>query len=105
MLRKALAILLVASWLVFAAFDLLEDLDLAAYFEVYAAERSALPGFGQPIKVANNTLENGSRMPIGEIGLVTPPARENVAFQPYDKEAKTTKKNLKIYKLHSAFLI
>jgi len=100
-----LAVFLVVSWLVFSGFDLLEDLDLFLYSKVCGASRSAFPGFGRVAKVANNTLENGSRVMIAEIGPAAPPARGNVAFEPHDKKAETPKKSRKIYQLHSAFLI
>jgi hypothetical protein len=106
MLRKFLAILLVASWFVLSAIDMLEDLDLANYLKVQAAESPDLAGFGRAANVANNIVENGTRHIAGaDVTLIIPPARGNIGFQPHDKEAKTPKKNLKIYKLRSAFLI
>jgi hypothetical protein len=106
MLRKFLSILLVASWFVLSAIDMLEDLDLANYLKVQAAESPGFAGFGRTANVANNIVENGTRHIAGaEVSLIIPPAWENVGFQPHDNEARTPRKNLKIYKLRSAFLI
>jgi hypothetical protein len=106
MVRKALAILLVGCWVVLSSIDMLEDLDLSNYLKIHATERSDFVGFGRAARVANNIVENGTRHIAGaEAGLMIFPAWENVGFQPYDKEARTPKRNLKIYKFHSAFLI
>jgi hypothetical protein len=106
MFRKALAILLVASWVVLSAVDVLEDLNLGDYPEIHASGKSGFPGFGRATKSVNNVVENGSRhIVIAAAGLLAPTAGENVGFRPCEKEAKTPKKNLKMYKLHKAFLI
>ena len=106
MFRRALALLLVTSWAVLSAVDVLEDLNLGAYPEVHASEKSGFPGFGRAAQSANNIVENGSRHIVNPAaGLIAPTAGDNVGFRPCEKEAKTLKKNLRIYKLHKAFLI
>jgi len=106
MFRKALAILLVASWVVLSAVDVLEDLNLGAYPKIHASGKSGFPGFGQGTKSAKNVVENGIRhIVIAGASLIAPTAGENVGFRPCEKEAKTPEKNLKLYKLHKAFLI
>jgi hypothetical protein len=106
MFRKALSILLVSSWVILSAVDMLEDLNLGAYPKIHATGKSGFPGFGQATKSANNMVENGSRhIVIAAAGLIAPTTGENVGVRPWEKEAKTSHKNLKIYKLHKAFLI
>ncbi|MGH7831137.1 MAG: hypothetical protein ACREP8_13285 [Candidatus Binatia bacterium] len=105
MFRKALAILLVASWVVLSAIDVLEDLNLGAYSKIHAGGKSGFPGFGQDTKSTNNIVENGSRHILIAAGLIAPTAGKNVGFRPCEQKAKTSKKNLKVYKLHKAFLI
>ena len=106
MFRKALAIFLVGSWVVLSAVDVLEDLNLGAYPKIHASGKSGFPDFGRPTKNANNVVENGSRHIVtAAAGLIGPTAEENVGFRPCEKEAKTPKKNHKMYKLHKAFLI
>lgn len=106
MLRKILAVLLVGSWIVLSAIDMLEDLDLANYVKIRAAKSSDFAGFRRATNVANNTVENGTRhIASAEVSLINPSPSENVGFQPHDKEASTPKNHLKLYKLDSAFLI
>lgn len=103
MLRKALIILLVGSWILFSAVDLLEDLDFGAYPKIHASGHYA---FGRTAQSANNIVENGtSHIATAVADLITPAARANTRLRPGEKEKKTPKKDLKIYKLHSAFLI
>jgi hypothetical protein len=105
MFRRALALLLVTSWVVLSAVDVLEDLNLGGYPEIQAGGKSEFPGFGQAPQSANNIVENGSRHIVIAAWLFAPTAGENVGFRPCKQEAKTPKKNLKVYKLHKAFLI
>jgi hypothetical protein len=106
MFRRALAILLVTSWAILSAVDVLEDLNLGASPKIHASGKSGFPGFGRAAQSANNIVENGSRHIVNAaLGLIAPTARDNVGFRPCEQEAKTPKKNLKMYKLHKAFLI
>jgi hypothetical protein len=106
MFRKAVAILLVTSWAVLSAVDVLEDLNLGADLEIHASGKSGFPGFGRAAQSVNNIVENGSRHIVNAPpGLIAPTAEDNVGFRPGEKEAKTLKKHLRMYKLHKAFLI
>jgi hypothetical protein len=106
MFRKAFAILLVGSWVLLSAIDMLEDLDLGAYPKIHASGKSGFPGFGRAAKGANNVVENGSRhIVIAAACLIAPIAGENVGFRPCEKQPKTSQQSLKMYKLHKAFLI
>lgn len=106
MFRKPLAILLVGAWVVLSAVDMLEDLDLGAYPKIQTTDPSGFPHFGRHTQITNNIVENGTRHIVtAAAGLIAPTAGENVGFRPCEKEAKTSQKNLKIYKLYKAFLI
>lgn len=106
MFRRTLAILLVTSWAVLSAVDVLEDLNLGASPKIHTSGKSGFPGFGRPAQSANNIVENGSRHIVNAApGLITPTSGDNVGFRPCEQEAKTPKKNLKVYKLHKAFRI
>lgn len=106
MFRKALAILLVGSWVLLSAIDLLEDLDLANHIKIHTAKSSDFAGFGRTANVANNLVENGTRHIAGaDLSLSLPPTGQTVRLQLYGKEAKRPKKNLKLYKLRHALLI
>jgi hypothetical protein len=106
MFRKALAILIVGSWVFLSAIDMLEDLDLANYLKIQAGARFDSSRFARGANLANNLVENGTRH-IGraDVSVIIPSALENVGFQSHTKEAETPKKNLKIYKLSRAFRI
>jgi hypothetical protein len=105
MFCKALAILLVGSWVFLSAIDMLEDLDLANNLKIHASERSDFAGFGRAAHFANNVVENGTRHIVTpETGLFIPRAGDNLGLELREKEVKTRKNNLKIYKLHSTFL-
>jgi hypothetical protein len=104
--RKALAILLVGSWIVLSSIDVLEDLDLGAYPKIQTTDTSGFPHFGRHIQIANNVVENGNRHIVAAaVVLIAATVVENVGFRPWEKQAKTSQKNFKIYKLHKAFLI
>lgn len=106
MLRKALAILIVGTWVFLSAIDMLEDLDLANYLKIHVGERADLARLGRGANLANNLVENATRHIAGaDVSVVIPAARANAGFQSHTKEAETPKKNLKIYKLSRAFLI
>lgn len=106
MFRKALSILLVSSWVVLSAVDVLEDLNLGAFPKIHTAAKSGFPGFGQATKSANNAVENGSRhLVVAGAAVIAPTTAENVSLRPWDKEARTSQKKLKIYKLHKVFII
>jgi hypothetical protein len=54
MAQKALAVLLVLSWMVFSAVDMLEDLDFESGSTPSA---SSSPTNAKPVKLANDTVE------------------------------------------------
>jgi hypothetical protein len=54
MAQKALAVLLVLSWMVFSAVDMLEDLDFESGSTPSA---SSSPTTAKPVKLANDTVE------------------------------------------------
>jgi hypothetical protein len=58
MAQKALAVLLVLSWMVFSAVDMLEDLDFESG-STPSASRS--PTTAKPVKLANDTVELANR--------------------------------------------
>jgi hypothetical protein len=54
MAQKALAVLLVLSWMVFSAVDMLEDLDVESSSSPFA---SSSPTTAKPVKLANDNVE------------------------------------------------
>jgi hypothetical protein len=100
MLRKALAMLLILSWVVLSGFDLLEDLELPSLVSVQSPIDDALPNIGQRVKTVNNLLESGDRTRPVSSGLRELPIVDSSIDAPGVPE-----KVSKIHKLHRIFLI
>ncbi len=60
MAQKALAILLILSWIVFSGVDMLEDLDFESRGSPSA---SSSPNTAKPVKLANDNVELANRTP------------------------------------------
>lgn len=100
MLRKTLAVLLVVSWIILSAFDLLEDLDFPIEGGVHGPLEGPLPNMGPGVDLVNNLLESADRTRLVSSGLRELP----VVDSPVDAPAVTEKVS-KIHKLHRIFLI
>lgn len=103
--RKVLACALVAFWILLSGIDVLEDFDLGIYSKIHNTREPTLPGLGHALKIANDTFENGNRTLVAQIKPGRPPASQSLDFEPVAGQTQVPKKNLRIYKLHSAFLI
>lgn len=68
-MRKALALVLVLSWIAFSAVDALEDLDFGSHGTHDAGTAQGRPGAAEPEKQANNILElaNSNPLPVGNL--------------------------------------
>lgn len=100
MLQKALAVLLVFSWVILSGFDLLEDLDLPTQAGIQSPSGGSPPNSGPGVDLVNNILESGDRMRLSYARLFELPAVE----LPIDAPT-FCKKASKIHKLHRVFLI
>ena len=100
MLRKTLAVLLVVSWIILSAFDLLEDLDFPIEGGVHGPLEGPLPNMGPGVDMVNNLLESGDRTCLVSAGLRELP----VVDSPVDAPAVPEKVS-KIHKRHCVFLV
>jgi len=100
MLRKALAILLVFSWVILSRFDLLEDFDFPIQNGVHNPPENSLPNGGPGVDLVNNILESGDRTRFSHVGLFALPVLDSPVDAP-----TVSKKVSKIHKLHRIFLI
>lgn len=99
MLRKALAVLLILSWVILSGFDLLEDLDLPIQAGIDGPLQDSGPK-GPGVDLVNNLLESGDRARFSHGGLFALPVVD------LPVEATTvSKKVFKIHKLNHVFLI
>lgn len=105
MLRRVLASVLIAFWIFFSGMDLLEDLDLGIFSKIQNSRRSTLAILGQAGKVVNDNFESSHRTLVATIRPVRPTAEQSLNFESIATETQVPKKSLRIYKLHSAFLI
>jgi len=105
MLRKALGVLLVISWIIVSGFDLLEDLHFPSHSGVNIPKKAALPGVGQPVNLVNDNLERGSRTLTPQAGLFKLPIVQNIALRLFVNASTVSKKAFRIHKLHRVFLI
>jgi hypothetical protein len=100
MLRKALAVLLVFSWVILSGFDLLEDFDLPIQIGVHQPLGNSPPSGGPGVDLVNNLLESGDRTRFSYVGLLA----LSVVDSSVDRST-VSKKVSKIHKLHRVFLI
>lgn len=105
MLRKALAGLLILSWIILSGFDLLEDLHVPTHVGVNSPREATLPGFGQAVNLVNNTLEQANRTLLSHAGPFKLPVVQSIAFQLFVNASTVFKKSFRIHKLYRVFLI
>ena len=103
MLRKALAALVILSWVILSGFDLLEDLGFktgpSAYSE--STPEKALPSdFKHRLSLANNIVESAH---IEQ--LFYPSLFRLTAFRPSNHPLSLFHRVSELYKLHRVFLI
>jgi hypothetical protein len=100
MLRKALALLLVFSWVILSGFDLLEDFDFPIQVGVHSPLEDSVPKVGHGVDLVNNILESGDRTRLYHADLFELPIVHLSADAPL-----VSKKVFRIHKLHCVFLI
>lgn len=100
MLRKALAVLLVFSWVILSGFDLLEDFDFPVQVGVHSPVEGSLPNVAPGVNSVNNLLESGDRPRLSYAGLFEVPIVHLSVGGPL-----VSKRIVKIHKFHRIFLI
>lgn len=100
MLRKALAVLLVLSWIILSGFDLLEDFDFPIERGVHGPLEGPLRNMGPGVDMVNNLVESADRTRLGSSGLRELPVVDSPVNAP-----EVPEKVSKIHKLHRIFLI
>jgi len=100
MLRKALGVLLIVSWVILSGFDLLEDLDVPSPAGVHSPLEGSLPSVGRGVDIVNNILESGDHARLSCAGPFELPAVDLPVDAP-----TVSKKVSKIHKIHRVFLI
>ena len=61
MLRRAISVVLVFSWIVLSGIDVLEDLDLPDRIEFQCSSKTTLPGVGSGAPLARNIVESATQ--------------------------------------------
>jgi hypothetical protein len=101
MIRRALALLLVLSWVALSGVDALEDLDFDSHT---INELFDWPSASQPVKLANNILELANSKPLALGRLFKWLDLESTAPAPFGT-AYPTAKALRSHKEHRVLLI
>jgi hypothetical protein len=100
MLRRALTVLLIFSWVILSGFDLLEDFNLPIQVGIDSPLEDSVPNAGPGGDLVNNILELGDRTRLSYVGLFELP----IVGLPIDAPT-VSKKVSRIHKLHRVFLI
>jgi hypothetical protein len=100
MIRKALAAVLVISWVVLAGIDLLEDLDVPIQAGLHNRAGGASSNFGQGANLADNIIESAHRPWEVETQLSEPKSTAAVT-----DVISFSKKAVSLHKLNRVFLI
>jgi hypothetical protein len=100
MLRKALAVLLVLSWIILSGVDLIEDLDLPDQIALSKCRAAALPGTPWSCRLVNNIVESANTSSGRDPVFVYEP----VVHAPF-AAVPVSHSKLKLHKLHAIFLI
>ena len=100
MLQKALAALLVLSWIGLAGFDVLEDLRSPIHVEVHSAADAPLQAMGQGLQLANNIVESADHSRLRHSALFERPAVHSAVEAP-----AVASKGFRLHKFHRVFLI
>jgi hypothetical protein len=99
MLRRAISVVLVFSWVILAGIDVLEDLDLPDRIEFQCSSKTTLPaGSGAPL--ARNIVESATHSGIrcsGWLEQLTPPVTIHTPH--------LSQKVSKLHKVNRVFLI
>jgi hypothetical protein len=100
MLRKALEVLLVVSWVILSGFDLLEDLDVPIQVGVHSPIEGSLPNLGQRVDLVNNIVESADRTRLIDAELFELPGVDSSVDR-----ALSFKKVFQLHKLHRVYQI
>jgi hypothetical protein len=101
MLHRALAVLLVLSWVILSGVDLLEDLDPFGQIRLHRSAGRSTPGVGHTIgSLTNNIVESaGHSRPRCWVTLDQPTVHQSVDVH------VVVQRSSKLHKLHHTFLI
>jgi hypothetical protein len=100
MLRKALAGLLVLSWVLLSGLDVLEDLDFSNLVKLHRSTKAAGSSIGQVSRFANNIIESAYHSDAYYETVL----KRFIAQQSAAAYTAIHKKS-KLHKLHRVFLI
>jgi len=100
MLRKALAVLLIVSWVVLATVDLLEDIDCHIQAGLHSRAGVPVAKFGQGVNLVNNIVECADRPRVYDTELL-----EVASASVATNVTSLSKKAISLHKLHRVFLI
>ena len=100
MLRKAMAILLVFSWITLSGFDVVEDLDLPDQIEFQSSTDSPITGNGSAGILASNIVESADHTQSRRPNLLAQFAASITLYTPH-----LSHKVSKLHKVHRVFLI
>jgi hypothetical protein len=100
MLHRALAVLLVLSWVILSGFDVLEDLDPFGQIEFHSSAGPSTHGVGHTISLANNIIESADHSrPRHSVTRHQPTVHLSVDVY------VVVQSSSKLHKLHHIFLI
>jgi hypothetical protein len=100
MLQKALAGLLIFSWIVLSGFDVLEDLDLPDQVEIRDSNEAPLPGNGSAGLLARNIVETATHAGIRCSNLLEQFTAPTTIYTPHSSQRVS-----KLHKVHHVFII
>lgn len=100
MLRKALAGLLVISWVLLSGLDVLEDLDFSNEVKLHRSTKAVGSSVGHVSRGANNIVETAYRSETDDEAVLS----QFIAQQSVARHTAILKKS-KLHKLHRVFLI
>jgi hypothetical protein len=100
MLRKSLAVLLVASWVILGSLDVLEDLDVPHRIVLSSCKATALPGVPSACTLVNNIVESAYTPSGRDPVFVSEPAGDAFLLAVTVFHVK-----LRLHKLHAVYLI
>src|SRR3972149_98496 len=100
MLRKALAFLLIFSWIILSGFDLLEDLDVPIQVDIHSPIEGSLPNLGQRVDLVNNIVESADRTRLFDAELFELPRVDSSVDR-----ALSVKKVFQLHKLPRVYQI
>jgi hypothetical protein len=103
-MRKALALILILSWIAFSTVDALQDLDFDSHAPRDAGTAQDRPGAAEPEKQTNDILELANSSPVAVRNLAKHLDFQSTLQQPF-AGAYSAAKALRSHKEHCILLI